>query len=140
MLIVNDGARAIDFYKRAFGATELFRMPTPEGKIAHAELQLGTSRLMLASEYPEMGAKSPATLGGSPVGLYVYVEDADNGFARAVDAGAKVERPLQNQFYGDRSGTVRDPFGHQWTIATHVEDVSPEEMERRSREHMKHAK
>jgi len=133
-LIVNDAAAALAFYAQAFGAQELFRMPDPSGRIGHAEIQIGTSRLMLADEFPEVGARSAKAFGGSPVGLCLYLDDCDTVFAKAVAAGAIVERPLKNQFYGDRSGTVRDPFGLQWTIATHVEDVTPEEMERRNRE------
>lgn len=133
-LIVGDAARAIAFYQAAFGAEEVVRMADPSGKVGHAELQIGSSRIMLADEFPEMGAKGPKTIGGSPVGLCLYLDDCDAVFARAVAAGAEIERPLKDQFYGDRSGTVRDPFGHQWTIATHIEDVTPEEMERRMRE------
>jgi PhnB protein len=139
-LIVRGAARALDFYRKAFNASELFRMPDPAGKIGHAEIQIGNSRVMLADEFPEMGAKSPESVGGSSVGLCLYVEDADALFAQAIAAGAKEERPLKDQFYGDRSGTLRDPFGHQWTIATHVEDVSPQEMERRMAESTKAAK
>jgi len=139
-LVVRGAARALDFYKKAFGASELFRMPDPAGKIGHAEIQIGDSRLMLADEFPEMGAKSPDTVGGSPVGMCLYVENVDALFAQALAAGAKEERPVKDQFYGDRAGTLRDPFGHQWTIATHVEDVSPEEMHRRMAEADKPAK
>ena len=131
-LIVNGGAAAIAFYARAFGAEELVRMDTPNGKLGHAELQVGDSRIMLADEFPEMGAKGPKTFGGSPVNLLLYVNDCDAVFARAVAAGATVKRPLKDQFYGDRSGTVEDPFGHSWTIATHTEDVPPDEMKRRA--------
>ena len=127
-LIVQGAAKALDFYKKAFGATELVRMPGPGGKIMHAEVQIGDSRVMLADEFPEMDARGPQALGGTPVGLCIYVENVDALFDRAVTAGAKVLRPVVDQFYGDRSGTVADPFGHKWTIATHVEDVSPEEM------------
>jgi PhnB protein len=130
-LIVNDGAKAIDFYCKALGATERMRLASPEGKIGHAELQLGDSVVMLADEFPQMGALSPKSVGGSPVGLAIYVEDVDSRFERAVKAGAKVVRPVQDQFYGDRSGTLEDPFGHKWTIATHIEDVPPEEISRR---------
>jgi PhnB protein len=130
-LIVRGGSAAIDFYQRAFGAKERMRLPMPDGRLGHAELQLGDSVVMLADEFPEMGAKSPQTIGGTSVGILFYVPNADAIFAEAVAAGAKVERPLQNQFYGDRSGTVIDPFGHKWTIATHVEDVSSEELGRR---------
>ena len=130
-LIVSSAARAIDYYTLAFGATELMRFEGPGGTIAHAELQIGNARIMLGDESPQMGHKSPQSIGGSGTGLMLYVEDVDTVFQRAVDAGAEVTRPLQNQFYGDRSGNVTDPFGHTWTIATHVEDVSPEEMQRR---------
>lgn len=130
-LIVNDGARALEFYQQAFGATEAVRMDAPGGKIMHAEIRIGDSYVMLADECPEMGFRSPQSLGGAAVSLLVYVEDADACFNQAVAAGAKELKPVQNQFYGDRSGTISDPFGHVWTIATHVEDVAPEEMERR---------
>ena len=136
-LIVQGAAAAIDFYKKVFGAKELFRVPGPGGKVGHAELQIGDSRIMLADEHPEMDAKAPGSFGGSPVGLMLYVEDVDARFNRAVAAGAKVKKPLADQFYGDRSGTLTDPFGHQWTIATHKEDVSPEEMDRRMKAMMK---
>lgn len=130
-LIVSGAARAIDYYKMAFGATEIMRMGGPDGKIAHAELQIGNSRIMLADEMPEMGHKSPQTLGGSGTGLMLYVDDVDDTFARAITAGGTTVRGVQDQFYGDRSGTLGDPFGHQWTVATHVEDVEPDEMQRR---------
>jgi PhnB protein len=130
-LIVSGGAKAIDFYKRALGATERMRLEGPDGKIGHAEIEIGDSVIMLADEFPEMGAKGPQTIGGTPVGICLYVENADARFEQAVKAGAKIERPLQDQFYGDRSGTVIDPFGHKWTIATHIEDVPPEEINRR---------
>ena len=130
-LIVKGAAKAIDFYQRAFGASELFRMPIPDGKIMHAEIRIGNSPIMLADEFPERNIVSPQSLGGTPVGLLLYVEDVDARFRQAIDAGGTVERPVENQFYGDRSGTLVDPFGHRWTIATHVEDVSSEEMEKR---------
>lgn len=136
-LIVDGGALALDFYKKAFGAEEVMRMPGPGDKISHAEIQIGDSRLMLADEFPEMGARSPKAFGGTAVGICLYVRDVDTVFDQAVRAGATVERPVQNQFYGDRSGTVVDPFGHKWTIATHVEDVSPAEMARRMAEMQK---
>ncbi len=131
-LIVKDGARAIEFYKKAFGATELLRMADPGGKIGHAEIKIGDSPIMLADEVPEMGARSPQSLGGSPVSILLYVEDVDALFSQAVAAGAKVQRPVKDQFYGDRTGGVTDPFGHVWYIATHKEDVSPEEMQKRA--------
>ena len=133
-LVVNGAAEAIEFYKRAFGAVELFRMPAPDGqKLWHAELQIGDSRIMLSDEFPEMcGTVAPTTLGGSSVGVHLYVEDADATVQRAVDAGATVKMPLTDMFWGDRFGGILDPFGHQWTIATHVEDVSEEELARRA--------
>jgi PhnB protein len=131
-LIVNGAAKALDFYAQALGAEERMRMPGPGGKVMHAEIQIGDSVVMLADEFPEMGARSPQSIGGTPVGICLYVEDVDAVFKRAIAAGAKEERPLVNQFYGDRSGTIIDPFGHKWTIATHVEDVTPEEMGRRA--------
>lgn len=130
-LIISGAAAAIDFYKQAFGATELFRMPAPGGRVGHAELKIGDSPIMLADEFPEMGHKSPTTLGGSPVSLMIYVADVDAVFKQAIAAGGKEQRPVKDQFYGDRSGSLEDPFGHIWHIATHVEDVSGEEMKRR---------
>ena len=130
-LVVDGAAKAIDFYTKAFGATELMRMPAPGDKIGHAEIKIGDSVVMLADAVTEMGHKSPRTLGGTPISLLVYVENVDSTVSGAVAAGAKIIRPVENQFYGDRMGTVTDPFGHQWYVATHVEDVSPEEMKRR---------
>ncbi len=130
-LIVRGAARAIDFYKQAFGATELMRFPMPDGRVGHAEIKIGNAPVMLADEFPEMGVRSPESIGGSATGLLLYVEDVDAQFQQAVAAGATVERPVKDQFYGDRSGTVIDPFGHKWTLATHKEDVSLEEMRRR---------
>jgi PhnB protein len=131
-LIVRGGADAIEFYKKAFGAVELFRMPSPDGKIGHAEIKVGDSPIMLADEFPDMGYKGPQSIGGSPVSLMIYVDDVDTVFNQAVDAGATVKEALQDKFYGDRMGTVIDPFGHRWHLATHKEDVSPEEMQRRA--------
>jgi PhnB protein len=136
-LVIKGAASALDFYKRAFGATETMRMADPKGRIGHAEIRLGDSTIMLADEFPEMGAVSPQSLGGTPVSILLYVEDVDARFNKAVAAGAKVLKPLQDQFYGDRSGTLQDPFGHQWTIATHIEDVPPEEMRKRAEAAMK---
>jgi PhnB protein len=130
-LCIEGAAPAIEFYKKAFGARELMRMPTPDGKIGHAEIQIGDSRIMLADESQQMGTRSPQTLGGSPVTILLYVEDVDKMFNQAVAAGAKAERPPKNEFYGDRSSALRDPFGHRWYIHTHVEDVTPEEMHKR---------
>ena len=133
-LIVDGGARALDFYAKALGAKEFVRMPAPDGRIGHAEMRVGDSVIMLADENPEMHALGPKSVGGTPVSLMVYVDDVDKVFARAVAAGATVERPVANQFYGDRTGGIVDPFGHRWYLATHVEDVSPEEMKRRMKE------
>lgn len=128
-----DGAEAaIDFYIKVFGATEKVRMPGPDGQIGHAELQIGDSLVMLADSNPDMGGKTPAELGGTPVTMMVYIEDVDAVFDRAIDAGATAERKVEDQFYGDRAGQFVDPFGHKWFIATHVEDISPEEMEKRA--------
>ena len=131
-LIIDGAAKALDFYKKAFGATERMRMPSPGGKVGHAEIQLGDCVIMLADEHPEIGARGPRAFGGSPVSLHVYVPDVDAVVKAAVAAGAKVTRPVENQFYGDRLGTIEDPFGHQWHISTHVEDVTPDEMARRA--------
>ena len=130
-LIVRDAAQAIDFYKRAFGATEALRLLYPDGKVAHAELAIGQGFVMLAEEMAEDGYRGPQALGGTPVSLLVYVPDVDAAFARAVAAGATAQRPVADQFYGDRSGVLVDPFGHVWSLATHNEDVSAEEMSRR---------
>ncbi|MDQ4095879.1 MAG: VOC family protein [Actinomycetota bacterium] len=130
--IIVDGAKeAIEFYERVFGARERMRLPAPEDKVGHAELVIGDGLLMLADEFPEMGVHSPKTIGGSPVIINLYVEDVDAVFATALEEGAKEIRPLENQFYGDRTATVVDPFGHRWSIATHIEDVPPDEMQRR---------
>ena len=131
-LIVHDAAAALDFYKKALGAVELMRMPAPNGRIGHAEIRIGDSPVMLADEHPEIGAKSARTIGGSPVSLMVYVEDVDARVAQAVAAGATLSRPVANQFYGDRTGGVDDPFGYHWYLATHVEDVPPDELEKRA--------
>jgi PhnB protein len=130
-LIVTDAAEAIEFYKRVFAAKELMRFEAPDGRVAHAELQIGDSRIMLSDEHPQMGFRSPQSLGGSGTGIMLYVEDVDRVFARAIDAGAKTHQEIRDQFYGDRSGSLIDPFGHLWTVATHIEDVSEEDMQRR---------
>lgn len=130
MLAIKDATSAIEFYKQAFGATELERMTDPSGKIAHAEIAIGDARIMIADEYSEYNI-SPQTLGGSTVIIYVYVEDVDKLVDRAVAAGAKIQHPVEDWFYGDRSATLVDPFGHIWTIATHKEDVSSEEIHKR---------
>ena len=129
-LAIDGAAAAIDFYIKAFGAQEVLRMPMGE-RIAHAEIRIGDSVVMLSDEFPEMGVLAPSSRGGATSSLMIYTPDVDAGFARAVEAGATVDRPVKDQFYGDRSGTVIDPFGHRWTIATHVEDVSEEEIHRR---------
>ena len=134
-LIVRGAAEAIDFYRKAFGAVELFRFPSPDGKIGHAEIKIGDSPIMMADEYPDMGYKGPQSIGGSPVSLMIYVADVDSLFHQAVDAGATVKEALQDKFYGDRIGTVIDPFGHVWHISTHKEDVSMDEMQERMKEH-----
>lgn len=130
-LIIDGAARAIDFYKRAFDAKELMRIPSPGNKIGHAEIKIGDSVIMLADEHPEMDARSPTHFGGSPISIMIYVEDVDKQFKQAISAGGTELRPLTDQFYGDRSGTLKDPFGHSWHLATHKEDVSMEEMNRR---------
>jgi PhnB protein len=132
-LIVDGAAEAIEFYEKVLGAKQRGdRMPAPGGKIGHAELELGDSVIMLADEAPDFGALSPKTVGGTPVTIHVYVEDVDAVFQAALEAGATSQRDLEDQFYGDRMGQFEDPFGHQWSVATHVEDVSPEEMEKRA--------
>ena len=131
-LCVRRAAQAIEFYKKAFLATERMRIAQPDGRVGHAELQVGDSVIMLSDEFPEIGARSPQSLGGSPVGIHLYVEDADAIFSQAVAAGAKIKRPIADQFYGDRLGGVEDPFGHTWWISTHKEDLSPQEIERRA--------
>jgi PhnB protein len=136
-LIVKGGAKAIDFYKQAFAAAEIMRMPTPDGQIGHAEIKIGDSVIMLADEHPTMGYRSPQSLGGTGVSLMLYVDRVDDVFKRALGVGAKELQALTDKFYGDRSGTLEDPFGHMWTIATHVEDVAPEEMRRRAEKFMK---
>ncbi len=134
-ICVHDGKRALEFYQRAFGARETMRMAQPDGRIGHAEFRIGDAVIMLADEFPEMGFRSPKTLGGSPVNLLLYVADVDAFVKQAEAAGATVQRPPADQFYGDRMATLKDPYGHVWSIATHVEDVSAEEMERRMKEH-----
>jgi PhnB protein len=135
MLTVKDASAVIDFYKKAFAAEERFRMPTPDGKgVMHAELKIGDSVFMLGEEMPEHDCKSPLSVGGTPVSFYVYVEDVDAAFKTAVDAGAKVKMPVENMFWGDRIGEVIDPSGHVWTLATHVEDLSEEEIRKRGQD------
>ncbi|MFG2640471.1 VOC family protein [Streptomyces sp. NPDC048370] len=136
-LSVDGAAAAIDFYVAVLGATERMRMPAPGGTVGHAELQLGSSVLMLADEYPGIGFRSPKTLGGTPVTLHVYVQDVDAVFAKALAHGATELRPIKDEFYGDRTGQFEDPFGHRWSVATHVEDVSAEELEKRNEEAMR---
>lgn len=130
-LAISGASAAIEFYKKAFGAKELYRMPMPGNRVGHAEIQVGDSRIMLADESPEMDAYGPKALGGSPVALMIYVENVDTLFNQAIKAGGKMLRPVRDQFYGDRSGSLEDPFGHKWHLATHIEDVSPDEMMKR---------
>jgi PhnB protein len=131
-LSIKGAAAAIEFYKKAFGATETMRLPGSEGRVGHAEIKIGKANIMLADEYPEMGFLSPTSLGGSPVTIHLYVEDVDTLARQAEAEGAKVLRPVADQFYGDRAGKFEDPFGHLWHFATHKEDVTPQEMERRA--------
>jgi PhnB protein len=133
-LIVDGATEAIEFYGSVFGATERMRMPGPDGKLGHAELQIGDAVVMLADENPDMDIRGPRSIGGTPVTIHVYVEDVDAVFEQAVQAGAKPLRPVEEQFYGDRSGQFEDPYGHRWNVATHVEDVPADEMQRRAAE------
>jgi len=130
-LIIRDAAKAIEFYKRAFKAVETMRMDGPDGKVGHAEVKIGDSLIMLSDEHPEMGYASPQSLGGSPVSILLYVEDCDAVFNRAIEAGGTVKDSVKDKFYGDRTGSLADPFGHIWHVATHTEDVSPQELDRR---------
>jgi PhnB protein len=139
-LVVNGAARALDFYKNAFGAKELMRFDAPGGKVGHAEVRIGDTVVMLADEHPDHDAHAPGKFGGSPVGLHLYVEDVDKVWSQALGSGAKVKRPLENQFYGDRAGALEDPFGHTWHLSSHVEDVSPAELDRRMQAMMKDGK
>ncbi|HSZ63548.1 MAG TPA: VOC family protein [Terriglobales bacterium] len=138
-LVIKGAAKAIDYYKKVFGATVVVRMDGPDGKVGHAELVIGDSRIMLADENPAMGNRSAENIGGSPVSLYVYLPDCDAVVAKATAEGAKILKPVQDQFYGDRSGFIQDPFGHLWGVATHVEDVSEKEMSERARKAMQAA-
>ncbi len=139
-LTCRDAARAIDFYKRAFGAVETMRLANSDGRIGHAELLIAGSPIMLSDESPDFGAISPQTLNGTSVAIHLYVEDADAVFNRAVAAGAKPDRPLRDEFYGDRTGTLVDPFGHRWFVASRIEEVSPEEMKKRYEQMVAQAK
>jgi PhnB protein len=136
-LTIKGAAKALDFYEKVFGAKEIKRIETPDGKIGHAELQIGDSMIMLADEFPDMGNKSPQSIGGTPVIVQLYVEDVDKVVERAVAAGGTLKKPVKDQFYGDRSGTLVDPFGHVWYVSTHIEDMSAAEMQRRSEAVMK---
>jgi PhnB protein len=136
MLVVRDAGKAIDFYKKALGATERFRMPTPDGKIGHAELKVGDSILMLSDEFPGAATRSPQSIGGTGVSMLIYTDDVDSLFKRAVEAGAKAEMPPADMFWGDRFGKLMDPFGHSWALATHKEDVSEQEMRKRGEAEM----
>jgi PhnB protein len=131
-LCVDGASAAIEFYRNVFGASERMRMSEPDGTIGHAELEIGTALIMLSDEYPDLGIRAPKTIGGTPVTISVYVEDVDDVFTRAIDAGATALRGVKDQFYGDRTGQFEDPFGHRWSVATHIEDVSPEEMAERA--------
>ena len=133
-LVVSNANDAIEFYKKAFGANEIYRFPTPDGKIMHAMIQIGNSFIMLTDEFPSMGARSPTTIGGSAGSLHLYVEDADAIYKKAVEAGAAPTMPIMDAFWGDRYGMVVDPFGHAWAIATHQKDMSPEEMKKAGEE------
>ncbi|TMQ22891.1 MAG: VOC family protein [Candidatus Rokuibacteriota bacterium] len=139
-LIVDGAERALEFYKKAFGATELFRHKAPDGKIGHAEIRIGDTVVMVADEFPDHGAYAPKKFGGSPVSMHVYVENVDAVAAKATAAGATAKRPVADQFYGERMGTFEDPFGHTWHIATHVEDVPPAELDRRAKKAMEEMK
>jgi len=138
-LVIKGAAQAIEYYKKVFGATVVVRMDGPDGRVGHAELQIGDSRIMLADENQSMGATSATTIGNSPVSLYLYLPDVDRVVEKAVAEGAKILKPVQDQFYGDRSGFLQDPFGHFWGIATHIEDVSPQEMKERMKKVMQAA-
>ena len=131
-LCIKNAADAIEFYKKAFGAVEVMRMAAPDGRIGHAEIKIGDSHLMISDEYPEMNFRSPQTIGGSPVFLMVYVEDVDAVVQQSIDTGATLQRPIADQFYGDRTGSVEDPFGYTWFLSTHIEDVPLEELEKRA--------
>ena len=131
-LIVNQASKAIEFYKKVFGAKEAMRMSKPDGKIGHAELRIGDAKIMLADEFPEMDARSPNAFGGSPVGIHLYIKNVDAVIEKALSKGAKLLRPAETMFYGDRSGAIEDPYGHKWYVSTHVEEVSPKEMKKRA--------
>lgn len=135
-LMVRGASGAIEFYKNVFGAEELSRMDAPGGMVGHAELKIGDSRIMLSDEFPEMGGKSPESTSGSPVMLHFYTEDVDRIIEKAINAGASLKRPVEDQFYGDRAGSITDPYGHEWYIATHIEDIPDDEVRRRAREIM----
>ncbi len=135
-LIVKGAAKAIDFYRNAFGAEEVLRMPSPDGKLMHAEIRIGDSHIMLADEFPDWGSVGPQSIGGSPVVIHLYVADCDALFAKATKAGAKVTMPLQDMFWGDRYGKLEDPFGHRWSIATHKEELTPEQVMKRAASEM----
>jgi len=136
-LCVKDGAKALEFYKKAFGAKELMRMAGPDGKIGHAEIKIGEAIIMLADEFPERGFLSPQSIGGTPVSMMLYVDDVDGFVNKAAAAGGKIQKAVEDQFYGDRAGQLEDPFGHRWYIATHIEDVAPDEMKKRADDFMK---
>jgi len=130
-LAIKNAVSALEFYKKAFGAIETYKLIVPDGRLGHAEIRLGNSLIMLSDEFPEFGGKAPESLGGSPVSIHLYVEDVDAFVKKAVAAGARELKPVADQFYGDRSGQLQDPYGHLWWVATHKEDVAPEEMQKR---------
>jgi PhnB protein len=131
-LAIKNAAQALEFYEKAFGATESYKLMMPDGRLGHAEIRLGDSMIMLSDEFPEDGGKAPETLGGTPVSIHLYVEDVDGFFKKALAAGAKERKPVMDQFYGDRSGQLEDPFGHLWWVATHKEDIAPQELQKRA--------
>lgn len=135
-LVVNDAARAIDFYQRAFGAKQTVRMDGPDGKVGHAELTIGDSKIMISDEMPQSGCRAPRSLGGTTVGIFLYVPNVDSVFNQALSAGGRVDTPVADMFWGDRYGKLTDPFGHQWSLATHKEDVAPAEMKKRTQQAM----
>jgi PhnB protein len=139
-LIIQGAARALAFYEKAFGAVEVMRIEGPGGTIGHAEIKIGDSHVMLADEHPDMGHRGPKSLGGTTISLLVYLDNVDSVFSREIEAGGKIVRPVQDQFYGDRSGILEDPFGHVWTLATHIEDIPPAEMSQRAEAFMKEQK
>ena len=138
-IVVNNSKEAIEFYKKAFDAKEIYQMPTPDGKTMHAMIQIGDSFVMMSDEFPQMGARSPTTIGGTATTIHLYVEDADKTYNQAIEAGAKPTMPIMDAFWGDRYGSVIDPYGHSWAVATHKKDMTPEEMQKAAQEFMANA-